>query len=125
MFGIYAQTGSVVDCYCGVGYNKIFNNTYWGICLETGGQAELACSKIYNNQRGIFATQASILKLKEDINIHNNDIGVMVSEFAHGYLGNTSITGNGLDVHIHTGGQAKCDSSKIGTIDSDCSYCQK
>ncbi len=125
MFGIRAQTGSVVDCWCGDGYNEIFNNTYWGIYLETGSQVELRCTKIYDNQRGIFATQASILKLKDDINIHNNDIGVVISEFAHAYLGNTSITGNGLDVHIHTGGQAICDSSKIGTIDSDCPHCQK
>ncbi len=121
--GIHAENEGVVELY---GMNQIYDNTR-GIYLGPGGYATLYSDiHISGNSIGIKVTQASILHLRHlcEPNITSNDIGIEVSEFAHAFLGDCSINGNTLDVHIHTGGQAICNHENIEKIKSDCRYCQ-
>lgn len=125
VYGIWVDTGAHLKSIGLTPTNEIFNNSA-GIYIGPGGQADLGNIYIHDNQIGIKATQASTLNLQGiEPSITSNGIGVEVSEFAHAFLNDFSITGNGLDVHIHTGGQAICNPSKIATLDSDCPFCQK
>jgi hypothetical protein len=121
--GIMVDRGGVFTEYGSD--NQIFGNTEAGIYLRPGGQARLGNINIEGSPIGIKATQASILDMCHLCApiITNNDVGVEVSEFAHAFLGDLSINGNGLDVSIHTGGQAICNPDNIGTIVSECKFC--
>jgi hypothetical protein len=103
---------------------KIFENGI-GIYTQDGGNVLLWRQEIYNNEYGIMATEASVLlTYGGKVNIHHNDYGVVVKEFAHAFLKVGSIRDNKFfDVTVHTGGQAICNLDIIGTIDSDCEYC--
>jgi len=123
--GIWLESGATLNGNRTGASNTIFNNATFGIWLSSGSNAELYCTEIYNNGTGIYAEKASVLDIRRDNNIYGNSIGIEVTEFAHAFLRNTPIRGNTLwDVNIHTGGQAICDPSDIGNLQSDCPYCQ-
>jgi hypothetical protein len=125
--GISVKQGGDLRLY---GSNTIHDNTETGIDIRFGGHAELSGYvngpiDIYgHNRAGINVYAAGILVLRENINIYENRIGIIVKSFSSAFLEEVAISGNiEWDLIVDEGGQAKCNPLLIDKLASECPYC--